>query len=216
MAELEWDQEGERTYETGVEKGVLYKLDVAGAYNTGFAWNGLTSVGEKPSGAEANKQYANNKLYANLTSAEEFSATLEAFTYPDEFAECDGSAEPVAGITIGQQPRKGFGLSYKTLIGNDLNEDAGYKLHLVWGCKASPTEKSYNTVNESPELSTFSWELSTTPIDVPGFKSTATMVIDSTKVPALKLTQLEDILYGKTVAPLLPKPSAVIAIFDAA
>ena len=216
MPEITWDQEGERRFETGVDRGVLYLVGTGGAYDTGFPWNGLISVTESPSGAEANPQYADNMKYLNLTSAEELGATIEAFTYPDEFAVCDGSASPVEGVVIGQQKRETFGLSYRTKIGNDLDSEAGYKLHLIYGAQAAPTERAYTTVNDSPEAITFSWELTTTPIDVPGFKPTAQLTIDSTKVPAPKLAELEAILYGATVAPLLPKPSAVIAIFDAA
>lgn len=215
MAELVWDQVGERVYETGVDHGVLYIPDAFGVYEAGYAWNGLTSVTESPSGAEANKQYADNLVYVNLLSAEEFGATLEAFTYPDEFAECDGSVETTPGVILGQQGRKTFGLSYRTKVGNDLNSDAGYKLHLVWGLTAAPSEKAYNTVNDSPEAITFSWELTSTPVPVAGRKPAASMTIDSTKVDATALATLEDMLYGTSGADAhLPTPAEVIAIFD--
>jgi len=217
MTEIKWDQEGERRFETGVDHGVLYKPDVVtGAYEEGFPWNGLISVTESPSGAEANPQYADNMKYLNLTSAEELGGTIEAFTYPPEFGECDGSAEPVEGVSIGQQTRRSFGLAYRTKVGNDLNSEAGYKLHLIYNAQAAPTERAYTTVNDSPEALTFSWEFTTTAVDVPGFKPSAQLTIDSTKVPAVKLALLEDILYGRDIEePRLPKPSEVIAIFDA-
>jgi hypothetical protein len=218
MTVLQWDKVTERTFETGVNKGVLYLPNNVGAYESGFAWNGLVSVSESPSGAEANKQYANNKVYVNLISAEEFGATLEAFTYPEEFAECDGSAVPVAGVYVGQQRRKAFGLSYQTLIGNDVDgTDYGYKIHLVYGATAAPTEKAYTTVNDSPEAATFSWELSTTPVEVGnGLKPTSTITVDSTKVPADKLAALEDLLYGTVGggSASLPSPAAVIALLE--
>lgn len=216
MTALKWDQVSERTYETGVDHGVLYIPNNAGAYNDGVAWNGLVSVTESPSGAESNKQYADNRVYVNLVSAEEFGGTLEAFTYPDEFAQCDGSAFPTPGVSIGQQPRKSFGLSYRTLLGNDVEGTAyGYKLHLVYGAMASPSERAYQTVNDSPEAVTFSWALSTTPVDVADHSPTAVLTIDSTKVSAVALQQLEDVLYGTPgVDPALPKPDAVIAILE--
>jgi len=218
MTVLQWDKVTERTFETGVNKGVLYLPNNVGAYDQGFAWNGLVSVSESPSGAEANKQYANNKVYVNLISAEEFGATLEAFTYPEEFAECDGSAVPVAGVYVGQQRRKAFGLSYQTLIGNDVDgTDYGYKIHLVYGATAAPTEKAYTTVNDSPEAATFSWELSTTPVEVGnGLKPTSTITVDSTKVPADKLAALEELLYGTVGggSASLPSPAAVIALLE--
>lgn len=216
MTELKWDQVGEKVYETGVDRGVLYKPNSVGVYNTGFAWNGLVSVSESPSGAEPNKQYANNAVYMNMLSAEEFSATVEAYTYPDEFAECDGSAVPVAGVSIGQQTRKSFGLAYRTRIGNDIDStDFGYKLHLIYNALAAPTEKSYTTINDSPEAATFSWELSTTPVNVPGLKPTATLTIDSTKADATQLAELEALLYGTVgVEPKLPTPAEVIALFE--
>lgn len=215
MAKLAWGQVGDKRWENGVDRGVLYKTNPAGGYDTGFAWNGITAVTESPSGAESSKNYADNGVYANLISAEDFSATLEAFTYPKQFAECDGSATPSPGVTVGQQPRKGFGLSYRTRIGNDVNAELGYKLHLIWGAMAAPTEKAFNTVNDSPELAAFSWEISTTQVDAgPGLKPTATMTIDSTEVNAAKLALLEDKLYGTAgTEPSLPTPAEVIAIF---
>lgn len=213
MTALTWDGSGTRLYETGVDKGVLYIPDSNGVYNTGYAWNGLTAVTESPSGAESSAQYADNIKYLNLISAEQFGATLEAFTYPDAFAQCDGSVAPITGVLIGQQSRKTFGLSYRTRIGDDLvGTDKGYKLHLVWGATAAPTEKSYATINDSPEAITFSWEISTSPVAVSGQKPTASMTIDSTKVDPTKLAALELVLYGDTgVDPLLPTPDAVIA-----
>lgn len=214
---LVWDATGARRYETGVDHGVLYLRDDAGVYNSGFAWNGLTSLTESPSGAEANAQYADNIKYLNLVSAEEFSATLEAFTYPDEFAECDGTAVPKVGLQVGQQSRKTFGLAYRTKVGNDVNDNLGYKIHLIYGCLAAPSEKAYNTVNDSPEATTFSWEISTTAVDVPNFKPSATLVVDSTKVNAAALTALEELLYGSsTKAPRLPLPGEIITLFAAA
>lgn len=215
MATITWDQVGERLYETGVDHGVLYLPNSIGSYDKGYAWNGLVSVSESPSGAEASPQYADNIKYLNLVSAEEFGATIEAFTYPEEFAVCDGTAMPSAGVTIGQQTRKTFGLSYRTLIGNDTNStDHGYKLHLVYSALAAPTEKAYSTVNDSPEAITFSWEVSTTPVQVPGYKPTATLTVDSTKVDPAALVTLEEMLYGTTgTDPALPTPEAVMAIF---
>lgn len=215
MAKLVWDKTGERFYETGVDQGVLYLLGAGGAYDTGVAWNGLVSVSESPSGAESNPQYADNIKYLNLISAEEFSATIEAFTYPDEFGECDGSAEPTPGVSIGQQTRKMFGMCYRTKIGNDTDgQDHGYKLHLIYGAQAAPSEKSYQTVNDSPEPITFSWEITTTPVNVSGYKPTASLVIDSTKVDAGKLAELEKKLYGDDSAgtATLPLPDEVIAL----
>lgn len=198
MAKLVWDQTGDRLYETGVSKGVLYPIQSDGAYSKGVAWNGLSSVTESPSGAEANPIYADDMKYLNLLSAEEFSATIEAYTYPDEFAECDGSADIATGVSIGQQKRKIFGLCYRTVLGNDVDSnDHGYKLHLIYGCMAAPSEKAYNSINDSPEAITFSWEVSTTPVNVTGFKPTASITIDSTKAKKEKLTALEEILYGK-------------------
>ena len=198
MAKLVWDQTGDRLYETGVSKGVLYPIQSDGAYSKGVAWNGLSSVTESPSGAEANPIYADDMKYLNLLSAEEFSATIEAYTYPDEFAECDGSADIATGVSIGQQKRKIFGLCYRTVLGNDVDSnDHGYKLHLIYGCMAAPSEKAYTSINDSPDAITFSWEVSTTPVNVTGFKPTASITIDSTKAKKEKLTALEEILYGK-------------------
>ncbi len=214
--EIKWDQVGDRHYETGVDHGVLYIPDAVGAYTNGYAWNGLISVSEAPSGAEATAQYADNIKYLNLVSAEEFGATVEAYTYPKEFEQCDGSAAPVAGLAIGQQTRRQFGLSYRTLKGNDvLGTDFGYKLHLIYGALAAPTEKAYNTVNDSPEAITFSWELTTTPVEVPGFKPSASLTIDSTEVDPDALAVLEEILYGTGgTDPRLPLPGEVIALFS--
>lgn len=218
MARLAWDEAGKRFYETGVKRGVLYKQSNTGAYPLGVPWNGLTAVTESPSGAEATPLYADNMKYLNLMSNEEFGATIEAYTYPDEFAECDGSGEIATGVMIGQQRRKAFGLCYRTELGNDIDAtDHGYKLHLVYGAMAAPSEKAYATVNETPEAITFSWEVTTTPVEVTGFKPTASLVIDSTKVDPAKLAALEDILYGTAGAdPYLPLPDAVKAIFEEA
>lgn len=215
MSKIVWDKTGERLYETGVKNGVLY-LQSEGVYNNGVAWNGLTAVTESPSGAEATALYADDMKYLNLYSAEEFGATIEAYTYPDEFAECDGSKELVDGVMIGQQTRKSFGLCYRTVIGNDTDGEAhGYKLHIIYGAMASPSEKAYATINDSPEAITFSWEVTTTPVNVSGAKPTASVVIDSTKADPTKLAALEVILYGKDpttdggndgVAPRLPLP----------
>lgn len=215
MTVLEWDKVSEKVYETGVDRGVLYIPNSSGIYDQGFPWNGLISVSESPSGAESNKQYADNRVYLNLTSAEEFAATIEAFTYPNEFAKCDGSAELAPGVFVAQQRRTSFGLSYRTLIGNDVDStDFGYKLHLVYEGMAAPTEKAYTTVNDSPEANTFSWEVSTTPVTVPGHKPSATITIDSTKVSAGKLAELEAILYGTSGTDArLPLPAEIIALF---
>lgn len=216
MTKLLWDQVGERLFETGVDHGVLY-IPTGGVYSAGYAWNGLVNVTESPSGAEPNKQYADNIPYVTLVSSEEFGGTIEAFTYPDQFAQCDGSVESSAGVLVGQQNRKTFGLCYRTLIGNDTDGlDHGYKLHLVYGCLAAPSERAYGTVNDSPEAATLSWELSTTPVEAPGFKPTATITIDSTKVAPADLAELEDILYGTaSTTPRLPLPAEVFAIFNA-
>jgi hypothetical protein len=218
MARLKWDQVGERVYETGVDHGVLYSPNANGEYNEGVVWNGLVSVSESPSGAEATPQYADNIKYLNLVSAEEFGATIEAFTYPDEFAQFDGTAEVQSGVLIGQQTRGTFGLAYRTLVGNDVaGTDLGYKLHLVYGALAAPTEKAYGTVNESPEAITFSWEVSTTPVEVPGYKPSATVVIDSTKTDPEALAALEEILYGTdTDEPRLPLPAELLDLFEPA
>lgn len=217
MAKLVWDEVGKRTYETGVDKGVLYVQDDEGAYGKGVAWNGLTAVNESPSGAEPTALYADNTKYLELTSKEEYGATIEAYTYPDEFEACDGSAEVGTGVVIGQQSRKVFGLCYRTVKGNDVkNNDYGYKIHLVYGCKAKPAQKNYQTINDSPEAITFSWEVSTTPVEVEGFKPTATVTIDSTKVTAEKLKSIEEALYGtESVEPKLLLPSEIIAIVKA-
>lgn len=197
MAKLKWDQTGDRLYETGVKNGVLYVQDNKGEYPLGVAWNGLTAVTESPSGAEATPLYADDIKYLNLISTEEFGATIEAYTYPDEFAACDGSASLAEGVSIGQQSRKTFGLCYKTTIGNDVaGNDYGYKLHIIYGAMAAPSEKAYATINDSPEAITFSWEVTTTPVSVTGFKPTAHIEIDSTKADATKLAALEAVLYG--------------------
>lgn len=214
MAKIEWDKSGEHLYETGVDHGVLYLTDSQGAYSTGFPWNGLTTVTASPSGAEATKLYADNIPYVTLVSAEEFSFTIEAYTYPDEFAVCDGTAEPVDGVRLGQQRRQNFGFHYRTLIGNDIKgNDFGYKLNLVYGALAAPSEQTNSTVNDSPEGKQFSWECSTTPVSVPGFKPTATVTIDSTAVDPAKLAALEKILYGDgATEPRLPLPAEVLEL----
>lgn len=215
MAQLVWDETGQRTYETGVDHGVLYIPDSSGSYINGVAWNGLTNVSESPSGAEANAQYADNIKYLNLFSAEEFGATVEAFTFPDEFQEFDGLGVPTPGVVIGQQNRGVFGLSYRTKIGNDLVGDSyGYKLHLVYGCQASPSERAYGTINDSPEPINFSWEITTTPVPVTGYKPTSILVVDSTKVNPITLAALEQILYGDVgVDPALPAPDTIVTMF---
>lgn len=222
MTALTWDQSGQRIYEAGVDKGVLFIPDPSGVYDTGFAWNGLVTVTESPSGGEANPQYADNIKYLNLYSAEIFGATIEAYTYPDEFAQCDGTATPVPGLGVGQQTRKPFGLCYRTLVGNDLEgTDAGYKLHLVYGATAAPSEKAYGTINDSPEAITFSWEVTTIPtvvgeVDSVTYKPTSSIVIDSTKVDADALAALEELLYGSESAePFLPTPAYIIELFNA-
>lgn len=213
MPKLVWDKVGERFFETGVNKGVLYPQSAEGAYPKGVAWNGLTAVTESPSGAEATPLYADNIKYLNLMSAEEFGATVEAYTYPDEFAACNGEAELAKGVSIGQQKRTPFGMAYQTKIGNDIDSDLGYKIHLIYGALAAPSEKAYATVNDSPEAITFSWELTTTPVEVEGFKPTASLVIDSTKVAADKLAALEAVLYGSEEAEAkLPLPNEVLAL----
>lgn len=219
MSKIVWDKTGERLYETGVRNGVLYPIQSDGKYSMGVAWNGLTAVTESPSGAEATPLYADDIKYLNLMSAEEFGATIEAYTYPDEFAECDGSASLAKGVNIGQQPRKTFGMAYRTVVGNDVeNDNYGYKLHLIYGALAAPSEKGYSTINDSPEAITFSWEVSTTPVNVTGFKPTASITIDSTKADPIKLAALEEILYGKDptsegsadgVDPRLPLPDEI-------
>ena len=217
MSKIVWDQTGERLYETGVKRGVLYVQDTGGTYPKGVAWNGLTAVTESPSGAEATPLYADDIKYLNLISTEELGGTIEAYTYPDEFAECDGSASIATGVYIGQQSRKTFGMCYTTTVGNDVDSNAhGYKLHLIYGALASPSEKAYSTINDSPEAITFSWEFSTTPVNVTGFKPTANIVIDSTKANPEKLAALEKILYGDTeVEPRLPLPNEVAQVMSA-
>lgn len=213
MSKLEWDKKTERLYETGVKQGVLYVQKADGTYDNGVAWNGLTAVTENPSGAESNPLYADDIKYIDLRSAEEFGATIEAYTYPDEFAACDGSATVTAGVTIGQQVRKPFGLCYRTTLGNDSEfNDHGYKLHIIYNATASPSEKGYQTINDNPEAITFSWEITTTPVAVTGYKPTASITIDSTKVDATKLETLAGMLYGTAqTEPTLPTPDAVIS-----
>ena len=223
MSKLVWDKSGEHIYETGVDHGVLYP-EVDGGYPLGIAWNGLTTVTESPSGAEANAMYADNIKYLNILSAEEFGATIEAYTFPDEFCVCDGSASPTKGMYVGQQSRQHFGISYRTVLGNDTkSNDYGYKLHLIYNCLAAPSEKAYASVNDSPEAISFSWEVSTTPVQITGYKPTATIIIDSTKVDQTKLAALETILYGvdaageiAAVEPRLPLPDEVIATLKTA
>lgn len=217
MAALIWDKTGERYFETGVDHGVLYPQKADGTYDAGVVWNGLTAVTESPDGAEPNDLYADNIKYASLRSAETFGATIEAYTYPEEFSECDGSAAMSTGVYIGQQSRKPFGFSYRTLVGNDTatDSDDGYKLHIIYNATASPSEKNYETVNDSPDAITMSWEIDTTPVPVTGKKPTATITIDSTKCDATKLKALEDILYGTATADAyLPQPDTVLHIFD--
>ena len=214
MSKIVWDAIGEHTFETGVRNGVLYLKGVEGTYNTGVAWNGLTSVSESPEGAEPTDLYADDVKYLTLMSAENFKATIEAYTYPVEFEECDGSATIAKGVVIGQQSRKPFGLCYRTAIGNDTDgNEHGYKLHIVYGCQASPSEKQYSTINDSPEAITFSWEVNTTPVNVNGKKPTATLIIDSTKADKAKLTALEAILYGsEEQEPRLPLPDEIATL----
>lgn len=216
MAKLTWDGAGQRFYESGVDRGVLYVQETSGTYGTGVAWNGLINVTESPEGAEPSDMWADNIKYGSLRSAETFGGTIEAYTYPDEFEECDGNKMVEEGVYIGQQTRKSFGFCYRTKIGNDVNQDLGYKLHLVYGCTASPSEKSRDTINDSPEAATLSWEFDTTPVNVSGGDPTATIVIDSRTVNSTKLKALEDKLYGSDSAgtPTLPSPDAVIAIFS--
>lgn len=222
MSKIVWDQTGDRFYETGVDHGVLY-VQSNGTYPSGVPWNGLTAVTESPSGAEASAFYADNIKYLNLMSAEEFGATIEAYTYPDEFEACDGSAELAEGVKIGQQKRSAFGLCYRTKIGNDTDgDDKGYKLHLIYGAMASPSERNYQTVNDSPEPITFSWEVTTTPVAVTGKRPTACLTIDSRTADAAKLAALEEILYGKDAGgsgsaaePRLPLPDEIATMFEA-
>ena len=218
MSKLVWDKTGERLYETGVKQGVLYPQAVGGTYPKGVAWNGLTNITESPSGAEATALYADDIKYLNLVSAEEFGGTIEAYTYPDEFAECDGSAALTEGVFIGQQDRKTFGLCYRTTLGNDVDSNGhGYKLHLIYGALAAPSEKAYATINDSPEAITFSWEFKTTPVNVTGHKPTASLTLDSTKVSETKMAALEKVLYGdgETEA-RLPLPDEVVQILTSA
>lgn len=222
MSRLVWDAAGERLYETGLKNGVVYPQAANGTYPKGVAWNGLTSVSESPSGAESSPLYADDIKYVDLRSAEEFGATVEAYTYPEEFAKCDGSAFLTTGVRIGQQARSAFGLCYRTAIGNDVELDAhGYKLHLIYGATVTPSERAYQTINDSPEAITFSWEMTTVPVAVKGFKPTASLEIDSTKVDSDKLTKLENILYGtdagdgvEATDPRLPLPDEVAKIFS--
>lgn len=217
MAKLAWDETGKRFYETGVDKGVLYVQNTSGDYTSGVAWNGLTAVSESPTGAEVTPQYADNIKYLNLTSVEEFGATIEAYTYPDEFEVCDGTATPTSGLTLGQQTRRRFGFAYRTHVGNDLvGTDLGYKIHLIYGAYAAPSEKAYATVNDSPEALTFSWEITTNAVEVPNYKPTASVTIDSTKVSSAKMIELENILYGTVgVDPRLPLPGEIITLLGA-
>ena len=218
MSKIVWDAIGDHIFETGVRNGVLYLKGAEGTYNTGVAWNGLTSVSESPEGAEPTDLYADDIKYLTLMSAENFKATIEAYTYPVEFEECDGSATIAKGVVIGQQPRKPFGLCYRTVIGNDTDgNEHGYKLHIVYGCQASPSEKQYSTINDSPEAITFSWEVNTTPVNVNGKKPTATLIIDSTKADKAKLTALEAILYGsEEQEPRLPLPDEIATLMTTA
>lgn len=214
MAEIVWDAVGERGYETGVDHGVLY-IPTAGVYSKGYAWNGLTAVNEKPKGAESKPQYADNIKYLNMISAEDLELSIEAFTYPDEFSECDGSFELAPGITISQQNRKPFGLSYRTKIGNDVEgQDHGYKIHIVYGAQAAPAEKAYKTINDSPEANTFNWSITTTPVPVEGYKPSAGVTISSLDVPVATLAAIESVLYGRgaNTTARLPLPAELIAI----
>jgi hypothetical protein len=217
MAKLAWDETGKRFYETGVDRGVLFVQDTSGTYTSGIAWNGLTSVTESPTGAEITPQYADNVKYLNLTSVEEFGATIEAYTYPEQFGVCDGTASPSDGLLLGQQARRRFGFAYRTRLGNDLvGTDLGYKLHIIYGAYAAPSEKAYATVNDSPEALTFSWEITTNAVDVTGYKPTASLTIDSTKLTSTKLTELENILYGTVgVDARLPLPDEIVTLLGA-
>ena len=224
MSKLKWDQTGEKLYETGVEQGAIYPMASSGAYDKGAAWNGLTAVTESPSGAEATALYANDKKYLELMSTEEFGGTIEAYTYPDEFAECNGEKELAPGVNISQQTRKAFGMVYKSLIGNDTEGTKhGYKLHIVYGAKVSPSEKANNTINDSPEAVTMSWEFTTTPVEVTGCDPTSHLIIDSTKIEAKKLAALEAILYGtdtgegkEATEPRLPLPDEIATLMKTA
>ena len=218
MSKIIWDKTGERLYETGIDHCALFVMNDAGEYGAGVPWNGITGITNSPSGAEANPLYADNMKYLNLISAEEFGATITAYTYPDEFGECDGSASPVPGLKIGQQSRKAFGLAYRTLVGNDIEgQEHGYKIHLIYNALAAPSERNYTTVNDSPEAIELSWELTTTPVEVEGFKPTAHIEIDSTKVSPEKLAALEAMIYGsESEEPALPTPTEVINMLKAA
>ena len=212
MAKLVWDAVGEHFYETGLTKGVLYPQKAAGTYNNGVVWNGLTSVSETPSGAEATDLYADDIKYVSLYSAEKLNCTVEAYTYPEEFEACDGTKEIATGVTIGQQERSAFGLSYRTTVGSDTST-TDYKLHLIYGAKASPSERAYQTINDSPEANTFSWEMTTNPVNVEGFKPTSLLVIDSRRIDKAKLKLIEDKLYGtESTEPTLPTPDEIIAL----
>ena len=217
MPRLTWDKTGDRLYETGVSQCALYLQSAGGVYNKGVAWNGITAVTESPSGAEASALYADDIKYLSLMSAEEFGATIEAYMYPDEFMECDGSAEIAKGVNIGQQSRKTFGLCYKTVVGNDTDSNEhGYKLHIIYGAMASPSEKNYQTINDSPEAISFSWEITTTPVNVDGHKPTATITIDSTKCDSDKLTALEKVLFGdEDSTARLPLPNEIATMMAA-
>lgn len=220
MSKIKWDEIGKRLYETGLDRGVLFPMGANNQFSTGVPWNGLTAVNESPSGAEATPLFADNIKYLNLVSAEDFGATMEAYTYPPEFEPCDGSAEIAPGVTVGQQGRKIFGLSYRTLIGNDVDgQDHGYKIHLIYNALAAPSEKNRQTVNDSPEAVSFSWEVTTTPVDIPGFKPAAHLTIDSTKTDKAKLAALEAILYGSDADPAsesrLPMPEEIITLLGA-
>lgn len=212
---LIWDAEGERFYEAGVSKGVLFPMTAEGTYGTGVAWNGLTAVNEAPTGAEMTDLYANNHKYLGIRSAEKYEATIEAYTYPDEFMECDGSASIATGVYIGQQTRKSFGFAYQTIIGNDIEQnDFSYKIHLVYGASAAPSSRDHSTVNESPEASTMSWSISSNPVNVTGHKPTSTLEIDASKADKTKLADFEAIIYGSdTEAPRLPLPDEIATLF---
>jgi hypothetical protein len=216
MTQLTWDSIGSRFYEAGIDRGVLYLPDGNGNYTNGYAWNGLTKITEKPTGASANPQWADNIKYLNLISTEQFEADIEAFTYPDAFAACDGTSQPEPGVSIGQQPRKLFGLAYRTKVGNDVDgSNHGYKIHVVYNAFATPSQKVYETINDSPKAMAFAWSVTTTPISVPGYQPTATIVIDSTKVSSTALATLEQFLYGTAgTNPSLPQPVDLLALFS--
>lgn len=216
MAKLVWDQIGEHFYETGTRKGVLFVTKSDNTYGEGVAWSGITAVSESPEGADVSDFYADDIKYASIRSAETFSATIEAYTYPPEFMECDGSASPIPGVYLGQQGRKAFGFSYVSQIGNDLSDELGYKIHLIYGCTASPSERSYQTINDSPDIVSFSWDIDSTPVNVDGYKAVSSVTIDSTKVDKTKLAAFEEILYGSSETPSrLPMPNEVITLLTA-